>query len=342
MRNWLLHARHGFFNVLYRAAVIARDVRGLTAPTRRAVYLTDINIEPSNLCNADCVFCGYQFQTRAHGDMAVDDGLKIIDAAKRSGVQRLGLTPVVGEPLVHRGLEQFIRAAKMLPNPLTVGLTTNAILLTPARYISLVAAGIDSIDVSMTYPDEVEYARIYRNKGLKKVVNNLASILQIFERNRCRVGLSIRTPRDNWDRHPLFIAAREKGWTVSRNRFFDDWSGRTGAIMAQEGLLMRPDRAKRLPCTMLFSGPHFFSDGRATACGCRDLDGKSQLALDGREVIEDLRKVYETGAVAGLRDRFREGDPPDICRSCRHYNPAFAGEPLGLRLSQLFSDITAC
>jgi hypothetical protein len=80
--------------------------------------------------------------------------------------------------------------------------------------------------------------------------------------------------------------------------------------MAQEGLLTRPERAKYLPCTVLFSGPHFFSDGRATACGCRDLDGKSQLALDGNKLIEDMQKVYATGAVADLRDRFRKGDLP--------------------------------
>jgi MoaA/NifB/PqqE/SkfB family radical SAM enzyme len=139
--DWLQRARHGFLNVTYRGAVIARDVRGLAVGNRGAVHPMDVNIEPSNLCNADCVFCGYQFQTRVHGDMPVHDGLKIIDAAKRNGVQRLGLTPVAGEPLVHRGLEQFIRAAKEPPNPLKVGLTTNAILLTPGRYVSLVSAG---------------------------------------------------------------------------------------------------------------------------------------------------------------------------------------------------------
>jgi len=191
----------------------------------------------------------------------------------------------------------------------------------------------------MTYPDEDEYARIYRNRALKGVVGNLEGILKVFDQHRCRIGLSIRTPRHNWDRHPLFVAAREKGWAVSRNRFFDDWSGRTREIMSREGLFTRPNRVKRLTCAILFSGPHFFSDGRATACGCRDLDGISELALGSRELIEDMRQVYATGAVADLRERFRQGDPPDICKSCRHYNPAFAGEPLGPRLSQLLADI---
>src|SRR5262245_29072466 len=118
--------RRSLLNTIYRIAVIARDFRGLFAPNGRgAICPTDVNIEPTNLCNADCVFCGYQFQTRAHGQMALELGRDIINAAKRNGVERLGLTPVVGEPLVHRRLEELIRAAKTPPNPLKVGLTTN-------------------------------------------------------------------------------------------------------------------------------------------------------------------------------------------------------------------------
>ena len=72
---------------------------------------------------------------------------------------------------------------------------------------------------------------------------------------------------------------------------------------------------------------------------CRDLDGKIELALDSHELIEDIGQVYAAGAVANLRERFRQGDPPAICTSCRHYNLALAGEPHGSRLSQLFVDI---
>ncbi len=108
--------------------------------------------------------------------------------------------------------------------------------------------------------------------------------------------------------------------------------------MAAEGLFARPHRAKRLPCTILFSGPQFFSDGRATACGCRDLDGRSALALDPRALLEDMRAVYSGGAAQALRESFRRGAPPEICASCRLYTPQFAGESIGLRVRQLIAD----
>jgi organic radical activating enzyme len=325
------------------AAVIARGVRGLFAPRKRSSgRLSDVNIEPTNLCNADCVFCGYQFQQRPHVAMETELAAKIITAAKRAGVRRLGLTPIVGEPLVHRGLEGFIRLARAEPNPMQVGLVTNGILLTPSRYRSLVEAGISSIDISMSYPDEDEYRRVYRSPKLKTVVANIEEILSTYERADCSFTLALRTSRvKNWDAHPMIARARAKGWKVTRNLQFDDWSGAVGALLEAEGMLTRPNRPKILPCAMTNSGPHFLSDGRATACGCRDLDGKSDLALASADLLTDMRDVYETGAMTALRQRFRDGMAPAICLSCRHYNPAYEGEAMETRIRQLVADARA-
>ena len=193
----------------------------------------------------------------------------------------------------------------------------------------------------MTYPDEDEYLRIYRSGQFPKLVSNLESILDQPVSDECQVSIGVRTPRKNWSNHPLFRRARARGWRVSKNHFFDDWSGRTLQLMDEQGLRTRPNRSKWLPCAMTFSGPHFLSDGRATACGCRDLDGTSELALDSNELLDDLSRVYDTGSVSVIRERFRQGDPPDICRSCRHYNPHYAGESVKLKLHQLSGDCLA-
>jgi hypothetical protein len=326
--------------VLYRGISVMRDLRGLLVRRGRTAFPpSDVNIEPSNLCNADCIFCGYQFQERSHREMPIGLGQEIIHQAKRAGVTRIGLTPVVGEPLVHRRLEDLVRIAAAPPNPLRVGLTTNGILLTPNRYRSLVDAGVQSICVSMTYPDEAEYLRIYRNKGLRKLVANLDGILDVCKQHPCEMSLGIRTPRRRWRDHPLFVRARAAGWNVVKNEYFDDWSGRTNSFMEAEGFRTRPNRTKVLPCSILYSGPHFFSDGRATACGCRDLDGKSELALDPQALLSNMREVYSNGTVEELRQRFRRGETPSICISCRHYTPNYAGERLRDRLRQLAADM---
>jgi len=328
---------------LFWAKTIVHDLRGLAASRAApAAPLTDVNLEPTNLCNANCVFCGYQFQERPHELLPVESAYAIVDAGKRAGATRLGLTPMVGEPLVHRQLDAILRYAKAPPHPLEVGLTTNAILLTPERYQTLVAAGVSQISVSMTYPDDAEYRRIYRSAKLKTVVANLEGILDLPPSDGCRMAIGVRTPRrKGWDTHPLFVRARARGWIVDNNRFFDDWSGRTSAGAEPLGLWTRPLRAKVLPCNMTYAGPHFLSDRRATACGCRDLDGKSELALPAEDLLADMRAVYTTGQVATLREAFRQGAAPDICRSCRHYNPHFGGESMGARLRQLAGDAQA-
>jgi hypothetical protein len=324
--------------VAFWIATLARDLRGFTAASEREV-LTDVNIEPTNLCNANCVFCGYQYQERPHTAMKEELGLSIIAAAKRAGVGRLGLTPMVGEPLVHRRLEEFIRAAVAPPRPLATYVTTNGILLSLDRYRSLKSAGISGISVSLSYPEEAEYRRIFRSAKLGTLVKNLEAILEVYVPGEMSVELGVRTSRRHgWDDHALFRRAREKGWAVQRNFFFDDWSGRTADQLEAEYLAVRPNRAKWLPCAMTYSGPHFLSDGRSTICGCRDLDGKSDLALDSRLLIDDMRATYETGAVEAMRARFRRGDAPDICQSCRHYTPTWEGSPTRLRLKQVSAD----
>jgi hypothetical protein len=341
MKRWLAWIDEGRLKAEYWGISLLRDLRGVLSTKRRTESVpTDVNIEPSNLCNANCVFCGYQFQTRAHRPVPQSLAFEVIDAARNSSVKRLGLTPTVGEPLVNRELESIIRYAKRPPRPLAVGLTTNGLLLNAERYLSLVEAGLDDLNISMTYPDDEEYERIYRNRGLKILVRNLEGVLEVHRRGACRVSISVRTCRRTWD-HPLFERARRAGWSVERNSFFDDWSGTVTAGLREHGFLIRPLRARRLPCMMLFSGPHILSDGRATACGCRDLDGKSQLALDSDALLADLKGAYNGRPIEALRNRFRDGDPPDVCITCRHYNPQFAGETLRVRISQLIGDVAA-
>jgi hypothetical protein len=321
-------------------SVVLKDLRDLFIPRSAPDPLVEeVSVEPTNLCNANCVFCGYQFQERPHAQIPLATVKQIADATARAGATRLRFTPSVGEPLVHRGLEDLVAAARSTSPPLRVGLTTNGILLTPERYRRLVDAGLASIIVSMTYPDAAEYERIFRNANYAKLIRNLESILDAYVPGECEITLSVRTSRFGWKRHPLFRRARKAGWLLTRNVFYDDWSGKVSALLAEHELAARPLRTQRLPCTWIKSGPHFLVDGRATACGCRDLHGDA-LAI-GPEALTDLRQSYRDGAGAAHINAFRDGTAHEICVTCRHYTPDPRGEPLRLRLAQLVADATS-
>ena len=72
LRRWTL-------NTLFRMSVLMRDCRGLFAQGVGPAP-TDVNIAPSNLCNAHGVSCGYQYQERPYADLPLESGLAIIEA----------------------------------------------------------------------------------------------------------------------------------------------------------------------------------------------------------------------------------------------------------------------
>lgn len=195
----------------------------------------------------------------------------------------------------------------------------------------------------MTYPDETEYENIFRSKQFNRLMNNLNELL-LLDRGQVEITLGIRTPKLFWKGHPLFKRAMMQGWRVSRNFYFDDWSGSVTEGLKEHNLLRRPLRGQYLPCTMLQSGPHALASGVMTVCGCRDLEGKSELAdkaiFNSFYEAGDLKKVYyET--IEPLRERFVRGTPPSICASCRHYNPEFRFASTHDRFAQVLADVKA-
>ena len=69
---------------------------------------------------------------------------------------------------------------------------------------------------------------------------------------------------------------------------------------------------------MLYAGPQVLTSGVVTACGCRDLEGASELVM-GNIHDSSLEEITSGRKIRNLRDRFYKGKIPDICQDCRHY-----------------------
>ncbi len=288
----------------------------------------NLSLEVTNLCNANCVFCGYQYRERPVQFMSQ----KIFEEALQQFATSLSascpprrgdleLTPVVGDPLIDKELVTRIAYARSFPQIDDIHLTTNAILLTRQLFDDLVDAGLTRMTISMSGFDAEEYRRVYRNNNYKKVLKNLQAAAASDRFARIEVEIGLRTDsflpwlrRDYW-------RFRALDFTLTRNLFFDSWSGRIRDYDLQHSMFLRPQiSTKRIPCVMLYRGPMIYADGRLTACGCRDLEGTSELSLGNLEDTP-LRAPWSNGSMAGLRRRFVDGDPPDVCRDCTHYSP---------------------
>jgi len=228
----------------------------------------------------------------------------------------------VGEPLIDGNLEDKIAYARSKNSIKNIHLTTNAILLTPKRFNALVDAGLNMITISMSDFDPSEYKKIFRNSSAyKKIIRNLCLISKSENFRSCNMEIGIRTSNILYRFNRQFREFRRSGYIISRTKFFDDWSGRIKDADLIGYMFLRPDRKnKKIPCQMLYAGPTVLSNGDVTACGCRDLEGNSELRL-GSVLTDPFRDIVSDQKLSVIRKRFIRGDLPGICRDCRFYYP---------------------
>src|SRR5436190_3525476 len=89
----------------------------------------ELHFELTNLCNANCVFCPYQYQTREVESMSDKVFDKALADFVRAGGGSVGLTPIVGDALIHPRFLSFVHRLRQEPRIDRIWLTTNGILL---------------------------------------------------------------------------------------------------------------------------------------------------------------------------------------------------------------------
>jgi GTP 3',8-cyclase len=107
--------------------------------------------------------------------LTLEEMFRISKIASEMGISKIRITG--GEPLVRKGIIDFIKKLKNLPEIKEVCITTNGIYL--EEYIDdLVNAGLDRVNISLdTMKDDV-FKAITINGNLKKVINGIEKCLE--------------------------------------------------------------------------------------------------------------------------------------------------------------------
>ena len=185
-----------------------------------------LNIEVTNLCNANCTFCGYQYQERPISFLPFDLFAKAVTDYAKMGGGPLGLTPVVGDSLIDKDLVKKIAVARSIPEISDIRVTTNGILLTKKLFNKMVENGLTHLCISMSGFNRNEYKRVYRNDSYQKLTNNLEQIALSDSFAKCTIDIAVRTDRlFPWMRKDYW-RFRRMGYSISSTTFFDNWSGR--------------------------------------------------------------------------------------------------------------------
>jgi putative metalloenzyme radical SAM/SPASM domain maturase len=176
-------------------------------PPLRA-FPSKLFIETTTRCNLGCIMCVKQTQGAGmiEGDI--------------SPATFAALTPVfphlealvlngVGEPLIHPGLEDFIRLARSsMPAEGWVGFQSNGLLLTDHRALSLVEAGLDKICLSIDAASPAMFRNV-REGGELLAINRafaaMAAAKKRLSRPELQVGIEFVAMRSNLGELPATL-----------------------------------------------------------------------------------------------------------------------------------------
>jgi len=133
-----------------------------------------LRISITDRCNLRCIYCmpkeGVSFL--GHEDiLSYEEILRIVDAAVKTGIIKIRVTG--GEPLVRRGVIDFLSSLKKVDGLCDISLTTNGILLEDCAE-EIFDAGIKRINVSLDSLSRDRYEDITRGGDIRRVIRGIS------------------------------------------------------------------------------------------------------------------------------------------------------------------------
>ena len=301
----------------------------------------ELSLELTNLCNANCIFCPYQYQHRQHGWMSDEVFYKAVGdfVALKGG--SVGLTPIVGDPLIDPKFLERVRYLRSLPEIDRISCTTNGILLDKFGIDEVLTSGLTSITISTSGFDESSYKRVYRSSSYTRMKEN---VQRLVERNAALgkpvvLWIALRTDRpitellNDADFQPILKHAPSIDFTWS----FTSAGGRISRETLPTAFRLRTAPPKKTTCAYLLDGPIVLTNGDVLGCSCvAAMDAVPDLYI-GNILENNLRDLYGGPRMAALRAQFSAGgELNDTCAKCEQYkNADLYKTPEGRRRAEL-------
>jgi cyclic pyranopterin phosphate synthase len=143
---------------------------------RRIDYL---RVSITDRCNLSCLYCKPRgsVRLRTHEEiLRYEEIVKIIRVAAALGISHIRITG--GEPLVRRGVLDFIERVKVVPGIDDISLTTNGVLLSKMAQ-QLRDAGIGRLNISLDSLDPNRFHRITGSDVWERVWNGIERAAEV-------------------------------------------------------------------------------------------------------------------------------------------------------------------
>lgn len=290
--------------------------------SRLELHPPTLLVELTNICNANCLYCGYRFMKRKKGIMNWRLFENLIDKFDDNSGGDINLTGIVGEPLIDEDIVEKIKYARTKKKIRNIRFSTNGILLQKTGIKKLLKSGVDSILINIGGMDEETYKSLFGVDKFYEVYENIQKLLSINKSIDRAVELIIVVKVISLDdvlTNKRYLLLKEFSKTCAAKIVFDytydSWCGRISKDDMAGDMKLKLNRKKRVPCSLLYSSLTIMWNGDVVPC-CRDLDGDIVL---GNIIEQSTDEIWKSDAFEKVRKSFTQGNIPSICNKCGHY-----------------------
>ena len=143
-----------------------------------------MRISVTDRCNLRCAYCMPKegIQSVPHEQiLRYEEVLRVVEAGVQLGIDKYRITG--GEPLVRKGIVEFIRMLKQTKGVSTVSLTTNGVLFASVGE-ALKAAGLSAVNFSLDCLDSQNFLKLTRADALDDVMAGIQTALKLGLRTK--------------------------------------------------------------------------------------------------------------------------------------------------------------
>lgn len=271
-------------------------------------------IEPVNTCNARCVMCGIDFDSKQAATMS--DALfdKIADEIATYGdhVEKVMLY-LDSEPLMDRHLHDKVRRLKAA-GVKRVNIATNGSLLTERRSRELLEAGLDEAYISIDSLKKEVFEAIRLRLKFEHVYDNTINFIRLRDEINpaAKVRMQMILQEQNLDEADAFV----EHW-ASRLGPQDQIAVQRGHNWASAIQIMKfgdEEAINNIPCIALWGTFCIHVHGEVGLC-CMDTSTKIQL---GNVATQSIAEVWSGEPMREIRDKHVAGLRSEIplCNGC--------------------------
>jgi hypothetical protein len=277
----------------------ADDIMDMLAATP---FPREIRLENTNACNARCVICPREKQTRSIGIISPELVEQIVDEAKSRPIDKFTVQGF-GEPLFDKNFCNHLRRIKGELGCPTFSVS-NGSLITPELAEDLVTCGLDKIKISFYGINKREYESVHHGLTYERTVAGVTNLIRAKRAARSKMIIRVQYIGRLWRFLPFVLQWAGKA-AVGYSTLHNYGGARRYQKIRQHG--------GKCP---IVSEPiiQVLWDGRVAAC-CYDFDGTMILG-DLRH--QTMAEIWHGEPYQRLRRAQVTGDFAEwpLCRNC--------------------------